>query len=98
MGDPAGIGPETIVRAWADPLVHKLCRPVAIGYPSIVRRAAQLLRSPAKVVLIESVEDAVAEPGVIPCLPCGSAASEADVENIVPATIDPRTGKRLMTR
>jgi 4-hydroxythreonine-4-phosphate dehydrogenase len=93
MGDPAGIGPETIVRAWADPLVHEICRPIAIGYPSILRRAVQLLRSPAEVLLIESLDDAVAVPGVIPCLLCGSVASEADAENIVPATIDPRAGQ-----
>jgi len=31
MGDPAGIGPEIIVKALADPKIHALCRPVVFG-------------------------------------------------------------------
>jgi 4-hydroxythreonine-4-phosphate dehydrogenase len=31
MGDPAGIGPEVIVKALADPKIYDLCRPVVFG-------------------------------------------------------------------
>ncbi|RPJ19649.1 MAG: 4-hydroxythreonine-4-phosphate dehydrogenase PdxA [Desulfobacteraceae bacterium] len=31
MGDPAGIGPEVIVKALSDPRIHDLCRPVVFG-------------------------------------------------------------------
>jgi 4-hydroxythreonine-4-phosphate dehydrogenase len=31
MGDPAGIGPEIIVKALSDPRIHDLCRPVVFG-------------------------------------------------------------------
>ena len=31
MGDPAGIGPEVIVKALSDPKIHNLCRPVVFG-------------------------------------------------------------------
>ena len=31
MGDPAGIGPEVIVKALADSRIHDLCRPVVFG-------------------------------------------------------------------
>jgi len=31
MGDPAGIGPEIIVKALSDPKIHDLCRPVVFG-------------------------------------------------------------------
>jgi len=31
MGDPAGIGPEIILKALADPDVYALCRPVVLG-------------------------------------------------------------------
>jgi len=31
IGDPAGIGPEIVVRAVADPIVQQSVRPVVIG-------------------------------------------------------------------
>jgi len=31
MGDAAGIGPEIVVKALADPAVHALCRPLIVG-------------------------------------------------------------------
>ena len=31
MGDPAGVGPEIIVKALSDPAVCKICRPVVLG-------------------------------------------------------------------
>ena len=38
MGDPAGIGPEVIVKALARPGVRRLCCPLVIGSAGIVRR------------------------------------------------------------
>ena len=93
MGDPAGVGPETIVRAWADPLVQQVCRPLVIGYPTILSRAVELVRSPAKVVRIADVAEAVADPMLIPCLPCGDTSAEADAITIEPAIIDSRAGQ-----
>ena len=93
MGDPAGVGPETIVRAWADRAVLEVCRPFVIGYPTILTRAAELIRSPAKVVRIASSDEAAADSLTIPCLACGDAAAEADAITIEPATIDPRAGQ-----
>jgi len=31
MGDPAGVGPEIIVKALSDPAVYQICRPVVLG-------------------------------------------------------------------
>jgi 4-hydroxythreonine-4-phosphate dehydrogenase len=31
MGDPAGVGPEIIVKALSDPAIHEICRPVVFG-------------------------------------------------------------------
>ncbi|MFM9961796.1 MAG: 4-hydroxythreonine-4-phosphate dehydrogenase PdxA [Planctomycetaceae bacterium] len=39
LGDVAGIGPEVVVRACADPRVIATCRPVIVGHPEVVRRA-----------------------------------------------------------
>lgn len=45
MGDVAGIGPEVIARAWLDPAFHALSRPIVIGDPGVMRRAAVLVGS-----------------------------------------------------
>jgi len=57
MGDPAGIGPEIIVGVWPDRRIHERLRPVVLGHPEILRRAARLLRSPVEVVEVTSLEE-----------------------------------------
>jgi 4-hydroxythreonine-4-phosphate dehydrogenase len=49
MGDPAGVGPEVIVRAWGDERVHRAARPIVVGHPEILRRAASLLKRDVRV-------------------------------------------------
>ena len=41
MGDPAGVGPEIIVRAAAEPAVRAACRPVVIGAAAHDARGAR---------------------------------------------------------
>jgi 4-hydroxythreonine-4-phosphate dehydrogenase len=89
LGDPAGVGPETVVGAWPDPTFQASCRAVVIGQPAIVRRAAQLLNSPAKVAVVDAPDAIVSAPDVIPCLPAGSEAAV----DVPPAVIDPRGGQ-----
>ena len=39
MGDPAGIGPEVILKALADPAIGRICRPLILGDPGVFDRA-----------------------------------------------------------
>lgn len=39
MGDPAGVGPEIIVKALADSNIYRFCRPVVLGDPEILSSA-----------------------------------------------------------
>ena len=48
MGDPAGVGPEIIVRAAAEPEVRGACRPVVIGSASTLGEALALVGSPLR--------------------------------------------------
>lgn len=41
LGDPAGIGPEIIVKALQDPDVQAICRPVVVGDLGVLAKAAQ---------------------------------------------------------
>ncbi|MEE9232357.1 MAG: 4-hydroxythreonine-4-phosphate dehydrogenase PdxA [Nitrospirales bacterium] len=46
MGDPAGIGPEIIVKALQLPKVLRICRPLVIGSHTILEQTARSLGSP----------------------------------------------------
>jgi 4-hydroxythreonine-4-phosphate dehydrogenase len=53
MGDPAGVGPEVIVAAWADRSIHARVFPLVLGHPEILRRAAKLLHSTIEVCEVD---------------------------------------------
>lgn len=89
MGDPAGIGPEIIVGAWPETLVHEWCRPFVVGHPDILRRAVDLWQTGVTVLEIDSPEAAAPSPDVIPCFPCTSN----DVLAVEPGTLDARAGQ-----
>ncbi|MFD1544845.1 4-hydroxythreonine-4-phosphate dehydrogenase PdxA [Nonomuraea guangzhouensis] len=63
MGDGAGVGPEVIVGALQDPQVAELCRPVVIGDAVRLRQAADILGIDTEIVAIDTVADAVFQPG-----------------------------------
>ncbi|MEV4576278.1 4-hydroxythreonine-4-phosphate dehydrogenase PdxA [Nonomuraea jabiensis] len=63
MGDGAGVGPEVIVGALQDPHVAELCRPVVIGDAGRLRQAAGILGIDTEIVAIDTVADAVFQPG-----------------------------------
>ncbi|MGU3492792.1 4-hydroxythreonine-4-phosphate dehydrogenase PdxA [Xanthobacteraceae bacterium A53D] len=68
MGDPAGIGPEIIVKALAQEEVHALCRPLVIGDAGRLRKAAAAINFPATVDALERIEDADFSKRSIQCL------------------------------
>ena len=47
MGDPAGIGPELIVKLLGDASLSERCRPFLIGDLQVMRNTAAALESPA---------------------------------------------------
>ena len=69
IGDPAGIGPEIIVGAWSETVVHEWCRPVVVGHPEIVRRAVDLWQMGQAVVEVDSPELAQPSAGRDPVHP-----------------------------
>ena len=40
MGDPVGIGPETVIGTMLDHDIHACCRPFVIGSVAMLERAA----------------------------------------------------------
>ena len=57
MGDPAGVGPEIIAKAAAEPHVRRSSRPVVIGAASTMREALALIGSPLALHAVTKVGD-----------------------------------------
>lgn len=56
MGDPAGIGPEVIVKALAVANVHRLCRPLVIGSFPVMQQTVKSLKLKMNVIRVEGHE------------------------------------------
>ena len=63
MGDPAGIGPEIIVKALALPNIWKHCRPIVIGSIPIMKRTGTALQIPLNLVPINDHDEFRGSPG-----------------------------------
>ena len=61
MGDPAGVGPEVVLKALAQPETRRLCRPVVFGDTEWLRREAVALGLPLRI----ANEDAPEADGVV---------------------------------
>lgn len=64
MGDPGGIGPEVIVKAYPD--LNEISRPIVIGDADVIAAAIEICDSSLSVEIVESVADASVEPDYIP--------------------------------
>ncbi len=93
MGDVAGVGPEVIARAWSDPTLHRLCRPLVIGEPDLLRKAIAVVNSPAEVVAIHRPELADPSSSVVPCLLPASISDIGSLAEVPAGTVDHRAGR-----
>ena len=68
MGDPAGIGPELIVKLLGDASLSERCRPFLIGDLQVMRNTAAALESPLRFRAIDELSDACYVPGILDVL------------------------------
>ena len=68
MGDPAGIGPEIIIKALEHSSVYEICRPVVIGDASRLRFAGEIVGSGARVRSIQKIAEALFRYREIDCI------------------------------
>ena len=88
-GDPAGVGPETVVGAWNHPRIREACRCVAIGNGDVLRRAVGLLQIGSPVVEVASPEEVPSEGDAIYFLATGSK----EASKVEAASMDARGGQ-----
>jgi 4-hydroxy-L-threonine phosphate dehydrogenase PdxA len=89
MGDPAGISPEIVARALAEPEVRTACRPVVVGDPRILFRAMELVKGGLVVRTVASPHEAGSDPGTLDVIPAGQLPPDI----LKPGTLDARWGE-----
>jgi 4-hydroxythreonine-4-phosphate dehydrogenase len=57
MGDPAGIGPEIIIKGWQEERFSGICRPLIIGDLQILQEMAENLQTDVKLEGISSINE-----------------------------------------
>jgi len=68
MGDPAGIGPEVVVKGLADPAARTAARPLVVGAVEALAAAARISKLPWRFRPIASVAEARFEEGTLDVL------------------------------
>ena len=92
MGDPAGIGPEVIVKALADNSIYGLCRPVVLGDPEILSSAISKYRQKLSPNIISSPLETMSTPGKIDLM----AVSRMKGEPVIPGKPTVEGGKAMV--
>jgi 4-hydroxythreonine-4-phosphate dehydrogenase len=73
LGDPAGIGPEIVLKALAHADVFDRCRPLVIGDRRILARAAPWVQLEPSFELVQTPAEGRYEPGTVPLLDLANA-------------------------
>jgi len=76
MGDPAGIGPEIVLKALSLPEIYDLCRPLVVGDLGVFRRELATLELDLKLNPVPGPGPALFTPGTVDLL---------DLANLAPA-------------
>ena len=68
MGDPAGIGPEVLAKAFAGREIGRLCRPIVIGSLPVMEQTVRSLGLPMRVEAVAGHDQPLGRRGAIPVL------------------------------
>jgi 4-hydroxythreonine-4-phosphate dehydrogenase len=68
IGDPAGIGPEVVVKALADKTIYEMCRPLVIGESAVVKTAIALTKKSLDIQSVEKASETMGYSGIIDVL------------------------------
>jgi 4-hydroxythreonine-4-phosphate dehydrogenase len=63
MGDPAGIGPEIIIKTLDDSAIFETCRPLVIGNEAVLQKTAASLGTKVAVVVTPDLKQFSPQPG-----------------------------------
>jgi len=89
MGDPAGIGPELIVKLLSERSVYERCRPFVIGAPGVMSAIGTAIRAGLSFRQIEDLAAARFVPGQVDLL----SPPELDLGEVAWGVLDPAMGR-----
>jgi 4-hydroxythreonine-4-phosphate dehydrogenase len=92
IGDPTGIGPELVAKAWADLAVRAACRPVAVGDARLLARAIAMVKAPLELASVTGVAQCGFAPDRLEVLD----VPNADPDVIPPGRVDARAGRATL--
>lgn len=88
MGDPAGVGPEIVVKTLLNKDIYSICRPFVIGSINIMEKAVSILKADVIINKIDSPKQAICKLGTIDVLePAG-----CDCDSIKVGVIQAKAG------
>ncbi len=90
MGDPAGIGPEIILKTFADEFPAPDCIPVVVGAVGIFEAAAQQMNIPIKIQRLETLPKSLPETRTVPVF---EPPEMPDLSNLKPGKIQKAAGQ-----
>jgi 4-hydroxythreonine-4-phosphate dehydrogenase len=65
MGDPAGIGPEIIVKSLSNPAIYEACKPLVFADAKVMQQALKFFNSSLKINPVEAINAAKFQYGTI---------------------------------
>ncbi len=92
LGDPAGVGPEIILKALAEPDVYDAARPLVIGDRPALERAATALGAPIEINTVQRPADGRFQLGTVDLLDVGSP----DLGGLQWGIVQPEAGRAAM--
>jgi 4-hydroxy-L-threonine phosphate dehydrogenase PdxA len=92
MGDPAGIGPEVIVRAWDDEHIHEHARLLVAGHPDVMARAAKLVGRNVARIRLQSPKELESSAPSRQSMPIINVCAD-DAATVTKGTVDARAGE-----
>ena len=89
MGDPAGIGPEIIIKALSDPDFYIRSRPIVIGISKYLNQAKEVIKSKLKISSVSNIGEAKFEFGTVDLL----ELEDGQYNEIIPGQLNEKAGK-----
>jgi len=89
MGDPAGAGPEIVVKSLALPEIHEICRGLVIGDAAAMQAATDIVGIPMRINAVEGPAGMQDDPKVLNVLD----QKTVDLDRLVRGRVDPEAGK-----
>jgi 4-hydroxythreonine-4-phosphate dehydrogenase len=76
MGDPAGIGPEIIIKAFGEQKIFERCRPLVLGDEAMLSYTSHWMKAPVIIRKITGPEQGEYKPGIVNLIPLTDLAPD----------------------